>query len=270
MTRTRRVTCALLIAAATSSGLAACGGGGTKAQSTGAQLAELKASDTVKGDHFGSAVAISGTTVVVGAALHAGAGRAYVFTKTAAGWRQNAELAGSGTAEGDSFGASVAVSGTTLVIGGDGHALGAGRAYVFTKTPGGWRQAAELVGADTVAGDNFGSSVAIAGATIVVGAAGHARQTGRAYVFAKTPTGWRQAAELVGSGSVIGDNFGNSVAIAGATIAVGAVGYALGTGRAYVFTETPTGPIDSAGNAFLLGSFLREVTGRSMLHLRRG
>ena len=49
----------------------------------GKQLAELKGSDTVAGDYFGSSVAISGTTAVVGAPFHAKhAGRAYVFTKT--------------------------------------------------------------------------------------------------------------------------------------------------------------------------------------------
>jgi len=53
--------------------------------STWNQVAELQGSDTVAGDEFGSAVAISDTTAVVGAGDHAGhAGRAYVFTKTAA------------------------------------------------------------------------------------------------------------------------------------------------------------------------------------------
>ena len=59
----------------------------------GTQLAELKGSDTVAGDGFGSSVAISGTTAVVGApGSQKGAGRAYVFTKTTAGWKQVVEL----------------------------------------------------------------------------------------------------------------------------------------------------------------------------------
>jgi len=36
---------------------------------------------------------------------------------------------------------------------------------VFTKTPTGWKQVAELKGSDTVAGDDFGDSVAISGTT---------------------------------------------------------------------------------------------------------
>jgi hypothetical protein len=61
--------------------------------------------------------------------------------------------------------------------------LYAGRAYLFTKTPTGWRQSAELVGSDTVTADWFGGSVAVSGSTIVVGAPNHASDAGRAYVF---------------------------------------------------------------------------------------
>ena len=56
---------------------------------TGQQVAELKGSDTAAADSFGTSVAVSGSTVVVGAPGHAHkAGRAYVFTETAAGWQQ--------------------------------------------------------------------------------------------------------------------------------------------------------------------------------------
>jgi len=77
-------------------------------------------------------VAISGTTAIVGAHGHAkNAGRAYVFTKTPAAWKQVAELKDSDTVAGDYFGASVAISGTTAVVGAFVHANDAGRAYVF-------------------------------------------------------------------------------------------------------------------------------------------
>ena len=57
-------------------------------------------------------------------------------------------------------------------MGAPGYAGHAGRAYVFTKTGAGWKQAAELKGSDTAAGDYFGYSVAISGTTAVVGAPG--------------------------------------------------------------------------------------------------
>jgi hypothetical protein len=206
------------------------------------QVAELKGSDTAASDEFGSSVAISGTTVVVGAGNHASyAGEAYVFDKTASGWEQVAELKGSDTAAGDYFGWSVAISGTTAVVGAYGHSGKAGRAYVFTKTAGGWTQAAELDGSDTVAGDQFGSAVSLSGTTAVVAATNRADGAGRAYVFTKTATGWTQTAELKGSDTAAGDHFGWSVTISGAAAVVGAFHHAGIAGRAYVFAKTASG-----------------------------
>ena len=72
---------------------------------------------------------------MVGAWWHAlDAGRAYVFAKTGAGWKQTAELRGSDTVANDLFGDSVAISGTTVVVGSPGKAKlpgYPGRAYVF-------------------------------------------------------------------------------------------------------------------------------------------
>jgi nucleoside-specific outer membrane channel protein Tsx len=202
------------------------------------QVAELQGSDTVAGDEFGSSVAVSGTTAIVGAGDHAEhAGRAYVFTKTPGGWKQVAELKGSDTMAGDYFGWSVAISGATVVVGAYGHAKNAGRAYVFTETPKGWKQAAELKCANILPGDQFGSSVAVSGPTMVVGATNRADAAGRAYVFSKTGTSWKQAAKLEGSDTISGDHFGWSVAISGTTAVVGAFLHAKSAGRAYVFTK---------------------------------
>jgi len=55
-------------------------GAGAAPTPIGHQLAELKGTDTVRGDYFGGSVAISGTTAAVGASGHARpAGRAYLF-----------------------------------------------------------------------------------------------------------------------------------------------------------------------------------------------
>lgn len=154
----------------------------------------IEGADTVPGDNFGYSVAVSGSTVVVGAPYSGGvtgggsAGRAYVFTKAANGWHQSAELTGPAPTQratsqlcmlpGDEFGNSVAVSGETVVVGACGQAM-AGRAYVFTNGANGWHQTAELKGSDTARGDGFGWSVALSGGTVVVGAPGHARRAGR-------------------------------------------------------------------------------------------
>lgn len=221
--------------------LAGCGTTGPATGATMKQVAELKGSDSVGGDEFGTSVAVSGTTAVVGTSGGSDAGRAYVFTKTPSGWEQVAELKGSDTTSGDRFGSSVAISGTTVLVGAYDQAKNAGRAYVFTKTASGFEQTAELKGSDTVVDDYFGWSVAVSGTTAVVGAVGHAKYMGRAYVFTKTASGWEQAAALEGAGTVSEDGFGTSVATSGTTVIVGAEGYAKGAGRAYVFTETAAG-----------------------------
>ncbi|MGA3352727.1 MAG: hypothetical protein ABSD85_06005 [Acidimicrobiales bacterium] len=215
-------------------------GKGQTAATIESQQAVLTGSDVVESDMFGTSVAVSGTTAVVGTSGTSYAGRAYVFSESASGWKQAAELKGSDTTAEDAFGTSVAVAGTTIVVGAYEHDGYAGRAYVFTDTAGVWKQTAELKGSDTVADDSFGWSVAISGATIVVGAVGHSDYAGRAYVFTKTPTGWTQAAELKASDSKAKQGFGTSTAISGTTIVVGAEG-AGKTGAAYVFSKSLLG-----------------------------
>jgi hypothetical protein len=95
----------------------------------------------------------SGTTLVVCASSDGSfAGRAYVFTKTATGWRQSAELSGSPTG---SFGESVAISGITIVVGG-ADITDTGQAYVFRNTAKGWRQTAVLTDYQPAPADGFG------------------------------------------------------------------------------------------------------------------
>jgi hypothetical protein len=179
-------------------------------------------------------VAISARTAVVGAYGHANAsGRAYVFSRTATGWKQVAELKGPRTVARYWFGYSVAVAGTTAVVG----EPYANSAYVFTGTAGVWKQTAELVVTKPVyyAFAGFGWSVAISGSIAVVGALGAPRVLGRAFAFSRTSTGWKEAAELKGSDTAAGDYLGYSVATSGTTALVGAYGRADAAGRAYVF-----------------------------------
>jgi hypothetical protein len=167
-------------------------------------------------------VAISATTLVVGAPGNGNnVGTAYVFTETGGAWKQVAAL--EGVARADAFGSSVAVSGTTAVVGADG-AFPDGRAYVFTKTAGVWRQVADVKGS---ALGEIGESVAISGTTAIV--------SGTAAVLTKTGAVWKQVAELKPGGYSVAIS---SVAISGTNLVVGAPSEGEGAGAAYVFTET--------------------------------
>ena len=100
------------------------------------QTAELKGPAPSSYDGFGDAVAISDGTVVVGALLHADLlGSVYVFSATAGGWHESAQL--TGILAKSYFGKSVAISGGTVVVGATGSSSGTGWAYVFTKTASG-------------------------------------------------------------------------------------------------------------------------------------
>ncbi|MDX2080157.1 MAG: FG-GAP repeat protein [Terrimicrobiaceae bacterium] len=204
-------------------------------------------------DHFGTAVAISGTTAVVGApdddtVAGTDAGSVYIFAKTAdVGWLRQATLRPTDAAAGDRFGAAVAVSGATVAAGAPGDDRGAlmnaGSAYVFTRdaVTGAWNSFQKLLNTDAAAGDTFGSSVSIAGELVLIGSplddtgAGAGTDAGSAYVFTRTLGTWGQSAKLVASDGAASDAFGSAVALSLTTAVVGAPKDASSSGCAYVF-----------------------------------
>ena len=108
--------------------------------STWAQEAKLLADDGAAGDLFGWSVAVSGDVVVIGADFDddngVDSGSAYVFWFDGSTWVQQAKLLAHDGAGGDYFGASVAVSGDTVVIAApldNDNGSECGSAYVFTR-----------------------------------------------------------------------------------------------------------------------------------------
>ena len=160
-----------------------------------AQQTKLIASVAAAGDGFGEEVTISGDTVAVGSEYaDDGSGAAYVFQRTGTTWKEQAKLTASDATEGDEFGESVAISGDTIVVGADdaaGAELGTGAAYVFQRIGTTWTQQTKLTAEDGAEGDEFGFSISIRGATIVVGAYGDdhgdGRYAGSIYLFAAAP-----------------------------------------------------------------------------------
>ncbi|MCA8942039.1 MAG: FG-GAP repeat protein, partial [Planctomycetes bacterium] len=167
---------------------------------TWAQQAYIKASNPSGSDYFGTSVAVFGDTAIVGAPLEdssangidgdqgggaADAGAAYVFVRTGGTWTQQAYVKAAHSGAGDLFGSSVAIDGTTAVVGAPGEdsaATGvngsqtnnasnaAGAAYVFVHDGTSWSQQAFLKASNTGGGDEFGKSVSVFGDEIAVGA----------------------------------------------------------------------------------------------------
>ncbi|WP_437317615.1 cadherin-like beta sandwich domain-containing protein [Sorangium sp. So ce385] len=265
------------------------------------QQAYLKPSTADVNDDFGYSLSLSGDTLAVSARGEdssatgvngnqanngaPGSGAVYVFRRSGGTWSQEAYLKASNTDAQDQFGHAVALAGDTLVVGAPGEDSGStgvnggqggavvsqtGAAYVFTRAGATWAQQAYLKASNTGAGDAFGTSVAISGDTIAVGATGEASAatgvngvqtdnaapgSGAVYVFARAGTTWSQQAYLKASNTGAGDAFGASVAISAHALAVGATGEASaatgangaqaddsapGSGAVYVFTRSGT------------------------------
>lgn len=221
------------------------------------QEAYLKASNPGISDFFGTSVAISGDTIVVGAPSNGGSGSIYVFQRVGTTWSEQAFLKASNWDAGDQFGISVSIDGDVIAIGAywenssqntvtngttasaDNSMSDAGAAYVFRRTAGVWNQEAYLKAPNPGNNDYFGSSISISGATVVVGAYREDSQaattngntasadnsktdSGAAYVFRRTAGIWSQEAFLKASNLDSNDQFGKALSISGNTIVIGA------------------------------------------------
>jgi len=244
----------------------------TRSGEVWSQQAYVKASNTGVNDRFGSSVALDGDTLAVGAVsedsdgtgVNGGgqasdpsaffsAGAVYVFTRSGEVWSQQAYVKASNTGASDQFGWSLALNGDTLAVaaqGEDGSGTGvngggqadnsaadAGAVYVYTRDVGVWSQQAYIKASNTEASDYFGSSLALDGNNLAVGAIGEdssgtgvngggqadnsASQAGAVYLFVRSGTVWSQQFYLKASNTDGGDIFGASMALHGDRLSVG-------------------------------------------------
>ena len=214
------------------------------------QQAKLVAPDGQVTDYFGWSVAIDGDSVVVACRndddLGDNSGSAYVFVRDGTTWSLQAKLLADDGEAVDLFGESVAIDGDTVVVGaiGDDDVVDrAGAAYVFVRDGTSWSQQAKLVADDAGVRDEFGTSVTIAGDTIVVGSIGdddNGDCAGAAYVYQRNETTWSLQDKLVADDGAMSDNFGMSVSLHGDRVVVGTPADDDGgatSGSAYLFVR---------------------------------
>ena len=142
---------------------------------SGALLSTLTKPGPLAGDNFGSSVALSGNTVVVGAPGDdtgaSDAGAAFVFAARTGSLIQR--LPNPTPTASESFGASLAVEGDTLVVGAPGalvSSVSAGEAYLYDLTSG--SRIATIPNPTPVAFADFARSVAVSGQRVLIGAPG--------------------------------------------------------------------------------------------------
>ena len=196
---------------------------------------KLVPSDAAMFNQFGSAVAVSGDTIVVGAYIAstpsgANAGKAYVFVRSGTTSTQQQTLLAPDAAPGDYFGYAVSVAGDTALVGavrGEGSGQSStGSVYVFVRSGTTWNVTQELAASDGASSDLFGRSVALSTDTAIVGAPGDdaadVPEAGSAYVFVLSGGTWTEQQKLVVSDPTENDAFGTSVSVSGETAVVGA------------------------------------------------
>ncbi|MFZ6029935.1 MAG: FG-GAP repeat protein [Chloroflexota bacterium] len=197
--------------------------------------ADLVVPDGVAFDRLGASVALDGDILVIGAAqADVGAnldqGVVYVFQSDGADdkatWTLTQKITPSDGAAYDEFGSSLALDGSTLLVGAPCADTCRGAVYVFTPRYDGGSslfQQARLAASDGAAYDRFGASVALDGNMALVGAPLQADGRGAAYLFTYATT-WNQANKLFAGDGLAGDRFGVAVALDGGLALVGADG----------------------------------------------
>jgi hypothetical protein len=213
----------------------------TTATPIGALLASLADPQTTAFDLFGYSVAVSGTTAVVGAeGTNSGAGAAYIYVKGASGWPTKPTKTLAVPAGSVGFGYSVAVSGTTAVVGATDDSAGFGAAYIYVKGALAWPITPTKTLAAPAGSVNFGYSVAVSGTTAVVGTDNNGG-FGSAYIYAKGALCWPTTPTKILAAPAGSVGFGYSVAVSGTTAVVGAYATTGGFGSAYIYAKGALG-----------------------------
>lgn len=211
----------------------------------------LEPSSPLPGQHFGISLAVDGDTLAVGAegysspALNSGA--VYVFVRESDRWVEQALLTAADADFNDSLGSSVDLSGDVVVAGAqwdEDLGVNSGSAYVFRRQGSHWAREAKLLAPDGAIGDFFGSSVAVSGSTIFVGAYGDddlGFSSGSVYVFEHEGTDWVPRSKLHANDGGEGDGLGFAICLREDRAFVGAPwqdDLVLGEGALYVFDKT--------------------------------
>jgi len=166
---------------------------------TTTETAKLANSDNDNGDFFGKSVAISVNTIVVGSpgndaycdsSTKSDLGAAYVYEKPGPVWldmtTETAKLTPVDCAASLYFGGTVAIDADTIAIGARGANSWAGAAYIFEKPESGWTNmthTSKVTARDGGVNEYFGTSVAMDGEAVFVGANGASFGRGAVYVF---------------------------------------------------------------------------------------
>ncbi|HEX5313796.1 MAG TPA: hypothetical protein VFX38_02675 [Gammaproteobacteria bacterium] len=157
------------------------------------------------GVYFGDSVALDGTTALIGAgSVPTPSGRAvYVFAHSGGTWTQTQELTPDDAAD-VGFGVSVALDGSTAIVGNPSPSDGSiGTADIFSESGGTWTQTQVLSASE----EPFGASVALDGTTALISASYY----GTDYLFSAAGGTWTQTQKITDAGGAVALQGGTAV-----------------------------------------------------------
>ena len=212
------------------------------------KIARLYASDAQADDRFASSLDISGNYMIVGAPYEdantvSDGGSAYLYKKDKRGVvTQLTKITATTPVTKEYFAYSVAINNNVIVVGAPEGASASGAAYIYlvdandsVSLP---PQQIDLAGAATN-GDSFGSSVAISGNYIVVGAPNKAG----AYLYKLDANQSASKVADITANLAASDSYASSIAIDGNYIVIGAKDKNIssnGNGIVYIYKIDPT------------------------------
>ena len=181
--------------------------------------------ETVGGE--AKSIATNGTTVVAGI-RSATSSKVEIYAKNSSGvWEKNQELTSPKASGTTRFGQALALSENTLIVSQpyDDENL-PDTVFIYQKDANDtWVETQQIEASSAFSNDGFGSALAVSENVLVLAAGGIA-PSGAVYIFEKnTSNVWVETAELYPSDDLFAGGFGESVAISGNQIIIGASGY---------------------------------------------
>ena len=197
------------------------------------EAGQLTSAEAAAGDAFGSALALSGDHLLVGAPGHDdGAGAVVHFHRIGTEWVEQGKLPGNDE-PGARFGSAITLTADRAFVGipRSNNRAGAVGVYAYDTEEGQWSEVSSLVPFDGGRRTSFGSAIAVSDGAVWIGTPG----ANAIHAFSHDQTGWTGVQKILPPDSRNARSFGSSLAVGGGVAVVGVTGADNGAGTAMVF-----------------------------------
>ena len=203
---------------------------------------ELYAPEGERTSGFGSAVALRGDRLAVGAPGSGGRGAVFVYERSPDGtWTGPTRLSADDLPPGSRLGESVVLTPSSVLAGAPRTRTGAlVVAYTADDTGGVWSESSRIESPEAGGGDLFGASLQVSGDELWIGAPRGSESAGAVYRYTSAGGDWTEAGTLE-IGAEAGFAAGTALDLVGDLGVIGAPGADGGRGRAAVLERGESG-----------------------------